>query len=577
MAVGLLRPDGGRCEVFGVDVWSDPVRAKTLLGVLPDGLSMPERLTGRELLTFTGQLRGIEPAELTRRVDELLEVMQLTEAERTLVVDYSTGMRKKIGLATALLHRPRLLVLDEPFEAVDPVSAVALKTILQRFVASGGSAVLSSHVMPLVEQLCDTVAVMAAWRRGGRRDAGRGTRRQHTRGGLRPSRRGRGEDGRGPVMAGVLIRMKLRLIRNSMTGGKAVWMVTGAILGLMFAAATVALAFVRLDTPGLVSDLLAVTFLIWTLGWMVGPLWGGSAVLRNDHFALLPLPRRGLALGLLAAAFVGITTVVTALAFLGLVVHGIRSGLGPALVSVPAAAAQLVFVVLLSRVTHALFGAVAGLPVRCLRDRPAVRGDAGAHPVRLDARGGRRRVPGDRDRVLRLRVDRDPFRPVRVGRGRRRRRRQRRLVAVARRPGRTRRPVRSAAGRLEPHPRPGPVRPLRRPRERTPGRPRARRSLRRDRGRGPQGTADLAARPAARHHGGHAAGLGPGDGTAAAHLRHRPAAALGGPGTSGDGRRDRLQPVQPGRDEPVAHPHHGQPARRRPRPSSGRACCCSAR
>ncbi|MCX4792608.1 MULTISPECIES: hypothetical protein [unclassified Streptomyces] len=154
--------------------------------------------------------------------------------------------------------------------------------------------------------------------------------------------------------------MKLRLIRNSMTGGKAVWMVTGAILGLMFAAATVALAFVRLETPGLVSDLLAVTFLIWTLGWMVGPLWGGSAVLRNDHFALLPLPRRGLALGLLAAAFVGITTVVTALAFLGLVVHGIRSGLGPALVSVPAAAAQLVFVVLLSRVTHALFGAVAG-------------------------------------------------------------------------------------------------------------------------------------------------------------------------------------------------------------------------
>ncbi|MFD9545326.1 ABC transporter ATP-binding protein [Streptomyces sp. NPDC060022] len=161
MAVGLLRPDGGRCEVFGVDVWSDPVRAKSVLGVLPDGLSMPERLTGREVLTYIGQLRGIEPTELTGRVDELLEVMQLTEAERTLVVDYSTGMRKKIGLATALLHRPRLLVLDEPFEAVDPVSAVALKTILQRFVASGGSAVLSSHVMPLVEQLCDTVAVMA--------------------------------------------------------------------------------------------------------------------------------------------------------------------------------------------------------------------------------------------------------------------------------------------------------------------------------------------------------------------------------------------------------------------------------
>ncbi|GAA4585899.1 ABC transporter ATP-binding protein [Planotetraspora phitsanulokensis] len=161
MAVGLLRPDEGRSEVFGVDVWSDPVTAKSLMGVLPDGLAMPERLTGRELLTFIGQLRGIADDVLAQRTRELLNVMELNDAERTLVVDYSTGMRKKIGLATALLHGPRLLVLDEPFEAVDPVSAAALKAILVRFVASGGSVVLSSHVMALVEQLCDTVAVMA--------------------------------------------------------------------------------------------------------------------------------------------------------------------------------------------------------------------------------------------------------------------------------------------------------------------------------------------------------------------------------------------------------------------------------
>ncbi|NGO70082.1 hypothetical protein [Streptomyces boncukensis] len=161
-------------------------------------------------------------------------------------------------------------------------------------------------------------------------------------------------------MAGVLIRMKLRIIRNSMTGGKAAWMVIGGVFGIVFAAATIALAFARLDTPGLTADLLATTYLLWMLGWMVGPLWGGSPVLRVDQFALLPLERRRLALGLLAAAFVGITTVVTALAFLSLVVHGIRTGAAPALVSVPAAAAQLVFVVLLSRVTHALFGAVAG-------------------------------------------------------------------------------------------------------------------------------------------------------------------------------------------------------------------------
>ena len=161
MAVGLLRPDGGSSEVLGVDVWTDPMRARQLMGVLPDGLAMPERLTGRELLSLIGQLRGLDPDVVAQRTQDLLEVMGLSIAERTLIVDYSTGMRKKIGLATALLHAPRLLVLDEPFEAVDPVSAATLRAILVRFVADGGSVVLSSHVMSLVEQLCDTVAMMA--------------------------------------------------------------------------------------------------------------------------------------------------------------------------------------------------------------------------------------------------------------------------------------------------------------------------------------------------------------------------------------------------------------------------------
>ncbi len=162
MAVGLLRPDAGRSLVFGADVWKEPERAKALMGVLPDGLAMPEQLTGRELLTYLGQLRGLDPASVTARASELLDVLELTgDAERTLIIDYSAGMRKKIGLATALLHAPRLLVLDEPFEAVDPVSAAAIKRILARFVATGGAVLLSSHVMALVEQLCDTVAVMA--------------------------------------------------------------------------------------------------------------------------------------------------------------------------------------------------------------------------------------------------------------------------------------------------------------------------------------------------------------------------------------------------------------------------------
>lgn len=164
MAVGLLRPDSGRAEIFGVDVWADPVRAKELIGVLPDGLGMPERLTGREVLSYLGLLRGMEPEAVAKRSQELLEVLELDRADSTLVLEYSTGMRKKIGLATALLHAPKLLVLDEPLEAVDPVSAATIKVILQRFVAAGGSVVFSSHVMPVVEQLCDHVAVVTGGR-----------------------------------------------------------------------------------------------------------------------------------------------------------------------------------------------------------------------------------------------------------------------------------------------------------------------------------------------------------------------------------------------------------------------------
>ena len=164
MAVGLLRPDSGSARILGVDVWADPGAAKALVGVLPDGLAMPERLTGTEALTYLGLLRGMDAATVAQRARELLEILDLAGDERTLIVEYSAGMRKKIGLATALLHAPKLLVLDEPFEAVDPISAMTIRSLLQRFVASGGSVVISSHVMALVEQLCDHVAVIAQGR-----------------------------------------------------------------------------------------------------------------------------------------------------------------------------------------------------------------------------------------------------------------------------------------------------------------------------------------------------------------------------------------------------------------------------
>jgi ABC-2 type transport system ATP-binding protein len=161
MAVGLLRPDAGAVSVLGHDVWSDPVTAKRLLGALPDSVRMFDRLSGSELLAYVGLLRGMEPAVVEARTAELLDVLGLADAGRTLVVDYSAGMKKKIGLACALLHAPRLLVLDEPFEAVDPVSAALIRDILHRYVAGGGTVIFSSHVMEVVERLCSHVAILA--------------------------------------------------------------------------------------------------------------------------------------------------------------------------------------------------------------------------------------------------------------------------------------------------------------------------------------------------------------------------------------------------------------------------------
>ncbi|GGP94298.1 MULTISPECIES: ABC transporter ATP-binding protein [Streptosporangium] len=161
MVTGLLRPDGGTAHIDGLDVWREPIAVKSRIGVLPEGLRLFERLSGRELLAYNGQLRGIPKEEVERRSAELLRVMDLVDSADKLVVDYSTGMRKKIGLAAALLHNPAVLFLDEPFEGVDPVSANTLVEVLRRYTASGSTVVFSSHVMELVERLCDWVSVMS--------------------------------------------------------------------------------------------------------------------------------------------------------------------------------------------------------------------------------------------------------------------------------------------------------------------------------------------------------------------------------------------------------------------------------
>ena len=160
MTTGLLRPDGGTAVVGGLDVWRDPVAAKAHMGVLPEELLLFDRLTGAELLTYNGLLRGMEPAVIATRTGDLLDILGLTDAAGTMVVDYSQGMRKKIGLACALLHAPRVLFLDEPFESVDPVSARTIRQVLERFTDSGATVVFSSHVMDTVQRVCDRVAIM---------------------------------------------------------------------------------------------------------------------------------------------------------------------------------------------------------------------------------------------------------------------------------------------------------------------------------------------------------------------------------------------------------------------------------
>ncbi len=164
MATGLLRPDAGTARIHGVDVWAQPVEAKRLIGNLADGVRLFDRLTGEQLVTYTGMMFGLSREEVASRTADLLRIMDLGEAAGTPVVDYSAGMTKKVALACALVHAPRLLVLDEPFESVDPVSAANIEDILRGYTASGGTVIVSSHSMDLVQRTCDHVAVIAQGR-----------------------------------------------------------------------------------------------------------------------------------------------------------------------------------------------------------------------------------------------------------------------------------------------------------------------------------------------------------------------------------------------------------------------------
>ncbi len=157
---GLLAPTSGAFTILGIDPQQDPVTVKRRVGVMPEDLALFDRLTGPETLSFVGQVHGLDTATIRARSEELLSLMALTGASGDMVADYSHGMRKKLALAAALLPAPRLLFLDEPFEGIDAVASRQIKELLSQFVRGGGTVFLTSHILEIVERLCDHIGVI---------------------------------------------------------------------------------------------------------------------------------------------------------------------------------------------------------------------------------------------------------------------------------------------------------------------------------------------------------------------------------------------------------------------------------
>jgi len=160
MLTGLLAPSSGRMSLLGLDFAQNLVALKRQIGVVPEGMGLFERLSAPEYLEFVGRMYGLDKATTRKRSDELLEFMQLADRSRTMIADYSHGMQKKLALAAAVIHGPRILFLDEPFEGVDALAAGALKELLARMTERGVTIFLTSHVLEIVERLCSHVAII---------------------------------------------------------------------------------------------------------------------------------------------------------------------------------------------------------------------------------------------------------------------------------------------------------------------------------------------------------------------------------------------------------------------------------
>jgi ABC-2 type transport system ATP-binding protein len=160
MLTGLLAPTSGTIRILGEDFAAKSAEIKQQIGVVPEGMALFGRLTADEYLRFVGRMYGLGRATTLQRTQELLEFMQLADEGKKLITDFSHGMQKKLALAAAVIHGPRILFLDEPFEGVDAVAAGTLKSMLQRMIARGATVFLTSHVLEIVERLCTHVAII---------------------------------------------------------------------------------------------------------------------------------------------------------------------------------------------------------------------------------------------------------------------------------------------------------------------------------------------------------------------------------------------------------------------------------
>ena len=164
MLTGLLEPSAGSIEILGQTFTAASLDLKRQIGVVPEGMALFGRLTAPEYLRFVGRMYGLDRQTTNQRTDELLDFMQLSNETRKLITDFSHGMQKKLALAAAVIHGPKVLFLDEPFEGVDAIAAGMLKSMLQRMISRGATIFLTTHVLEIVERLCSHVAIISQGR-----------------------------------------------------------------------------------------------------------------------------------------------------------------------------------------------------------------------------------------------------------------------------------------------------------------------------------------------------------------------------------------------------------------------------